>query len=88
MPEHDGVFVAIGAELQRLEIPDARSSAPAHPKAGMITHIHENADAANIRLTGENLAAIDQAHPPPRHKQPLVLPCSALEFLRFEGRFW
>jgi hypothetical protein len=49
------------------------------PKAGTIAH---------IRLTGDNLAAIDQAHPPSRRKLPLVMPCSVLEFPRCWGRFW
>ncbi len=43
------------------------------PKAGTIAHVHENAAAAKIRLTTEDLAAIDQAHPPPRRKQPLAM---------------
>jgi diketogulonate reductase-like aldo/keto reductase len=43
------------------------------PKAGDPAHVRENAAAQNIKLTAEDLAAIDAAHPPPRRKQSLDL---------------
>jgi aryl-alcohol dehydrogenase-like predicted oxidoreductase len=36
-----------------------------------LEHVRQNAKAGEIRLTEEDLAAIDAAHPPPRHKQSL-----------------
>jgi diketogulonate reductase-like aldo/keto reductase len=41
------------------------------PKAVQPDHVRENAAAAEIRLTHEDLAAIDAALPPPKRKQPL-----------------
>ncbi|MGE0226352.1 MAG: aldo/keto reductase [Acetobacteraceae bacterium] len=43
------------------------------PKASTPAHVRENAAAANISLTADDLAEIDAAHPPPRRKQPLDL---------------
>jgi diketogulonate reductase-like aldo/keto reductase len=43
------------------------------PKAADTAHVRENAAAADIRLTDEDLAAIDAAHPPPRRKTALDL---------------
>jgi len=43
------------------------------PKAGDPAHVRENAAALNIKLTAEDFAAIDAAHPPPRRKQSLDL---------------
>jgi diketogulonate reductase-like aldo/keto reductase len=41
------------------------------PKAVDLEHVRENAAAASITLTGEDLAAIDAAHKPPARSQPL-----------------
>ncbi|MDY8045861.1 aldo/keto reductase [Paenibacillus polymyxa] len=41
------------------------------PKAVQESHIRENAAAANIRLTPEQLQQIDEVFPPPTRKQPL-----------------
>jgi len=43
------------------------------PKAGSRRHAEENAGAAEIVLTPEDLAAIDAAFPPPRRKAPLAM---------------
>jgi len=43
------------------------------PKAGSRRHAEENAQAADIALTPEDLAAIDTAFPPPRRKAPLAM---------------
>ena len=43
------------------------------PKAADAAHVRENAGAGEIRLTQEDLAAIDAAHPPPRRKVRLEL---------------
>ena len=43
------------------------------PKAADAAHVRENAGAGEIRLTPEDLAAIDAAHPPPRRKVGLDL---------------
>jgi diketogulonate reductase-like aldo/keto reductase len=43
------------------------------PKAGDAAHVRENAAAADIVLTEEDLASIDAAHPSPRRKQPLAM---------------
>ncbi|MEK5318773.1 aldo/keto reductase [Paenibacillus sp. FSL L8-0644] len=41
------------------------------PKAVQESHVRENAAAASIRLTPEQLQQIDEAFPPPMRKQPL-----------------
>jgi len=41
------------------------------PKAGHPAHVAENAGAAAITLSADDLAGIDAAHKPPRRKQPL-----------------
>ncbi|ODB65708.1 aldo/keto reductase [Paenibacillus polymyxa] len=41
------------------------------PKAVQESHVRENAAAASIRLTPEQLQQIDEAFPPPTRKQPL-----------------
>jgi diketogulonate reductase-like aldo/keto reductase len=41
------------------------------PKASSPAHLEENAAAATIRLTDQDLAEIDAAHKPPRTKKPL-----------------
>ncbi|MBU6420191.1 MAG: aldo/keto reductase [Proteobacteria bacterium] len=43
------------------------------PKASSLAHVRQNAVAAAIRLTDEDLAAIDAAYPPPRRKQHLAM---------------
>jgi diketogulonate reductase-like aldo/keto reductase len=43
------------------------------PKAGAASHVRQNAASADIVLTGEDLASIDAAHPPPRRKHPLAM---------------
>jgi diketogulonate reductase-like aldo/keto reductase len=41
------------------------------PKSGSTSHVRENAAAAAIRLTDEDLAQLDQAFPPPKKRQRL-----------------
>lgn len=41
------------------------------PKASSAKHVEENAAAAGLRLDSEDLAAIEQAYPAPKRKQPL-----------------
>lgn len=43
------------------------------PKASQEGHVRANRAAADIRLTEEDLAAIDAAFPPPRRKVPLAM---------------
>jgi diketogulonate reductase-like aldo/keto reductase len=43
------------------------------PKAGDFKHVRENAAAADIELTAQDLAEIDARHPPPAHKESLGL---------------
>ena len=43
------------------------------PKAGDAAHVRQNAAAADIVLTEDDLATIDAAHPPPRRKQSLAM---------------
>jgi diketogulonate reductase-like aldo/keto reductase len=43
------------------------------PKAGDPVHVRENAAAADIALSQEDLATIDAAFPPPRRKQALSM---------------
>lgn len=43
------------------------------PKASREDHVRANRAAADIRLTEEDLAAIDAAFPPPRRKVPLAM---------------
>lgn len=43
------------------------------PKAASLAHVAENAGAADIVLTLEDLAAIDAALPPPSRKSPLEM---------------
>jgi diketogulonate reductase-like aldo/keto reductase len=43
------------------------------PKATDPSHVRENAAAASLRLTAEDLAEIDSAFPPPRRKRPLAM---------------
>ncbi|NNG88619.1 aldo/keto reductase [Streptomyces cacaoi] len=41
------------------------------PKASTREHVEDNRAAADLRLTEDDLAALDRAFPPPRSKQPL-----------------
>ncbi len=41
------------------------------PKASDAEHVRQNAAAADIKLSPEDLAEIDAAHPPPKRKQSL-----------------
>ena len=43
------------------------------PKASDLDHVRENAAAASIKLTAEDLATIDTAYPPPTKKRPLQM---------------
>ena len=43
------------------------------PKAGSVQHVEENRKAADIELTAAELAALDQAFPPPRGRKPLEM---------------
>ncbi len=43
------------------------------PKSADAAHLRENAAAAKIRLTAQDLAEIDAAFPPPRRKMPLAI---------------
>ena len=43
------------------------------PKASDLDHVRENAAAANIKLTGEDLATVDAPFPPPAKKRPLQM---------------
>jgi diketogulonate reductase-like aldo/keto reductase len=43
------------------------------PKAGRIKHVDENAVALDIKLTAEDLAALDREFPPPGAKRPLAM---------------
>ncbi|WP_376965281.1 aldo/keto reductase [Azospirillum sp. A26] len=43
------------------------------PKAGTTPHALENAEAVKLTLTGEDIAEIDKAFPPPKRKQPLAM---------------
>ena len=43
------------------------------PKAGTPAHVRENRAAADLVLTKQDLADLDSAFPPPRHKVPLAM---------------
>jgi diketogulonate reductase-like aldo/keto reductase len=43
------------------------------PKAGRLDHLRENAAALEIKLTKDDLAALDRAFPPPKKKTPLEM---------------
>ncbi len=42
-------------------------------KASTPEHVREDAEARKIRLTEEDLAALDRAFPPPKKKVPLPM---------------
>jgi diketogulonate reductase-like aldo/keto reductase len=41
------------------------------PKASNKTHVRENVQSIELKLTKEDLTELDDAFPPPRSKQPL-----------------
>jgi len=41
------------------------------PKATRLEHVRENRGALDVRLTGDDLAALDRAFPPPKTRAPL-----------------
>ena len=43
------------------------------PKAGSVEHVEENAAAAEVQLTAQDLREMDEAFPPPRSKQRLAM---------------
>jgi diketogulonate reductase-like aldo/keto reductase len=43
------------------------------PKAATAAHVRENRNALELRLTDEDLAALDKAFPPPTKKRPLEM---------------
>ena len=43
------------------------------PKAARERHLRETLDAADLRLTDHDLAAIDAAFPPPKRKRRLAM---------------
>ena len=43
------------------------------PKAATAAHVRENRKAIDLRLTKEDLAALDRAFPPPTKKRPLEM---------------
>ena len=43
------------------------------PKSSDSAHLRANAEAADLRLDGDDLAAIDAALPPPRGPSPLAI---------------
>lgn len=43
------------------------------PKAAKLAHVRENAASQEIVLSPEDIAALDEAFPPPRRKRPLAM---------------
>jgi diketogulonate reductase-like aldo/keto reductase len=43
------------------------------PKAGSVAHVQENRAALDLRLTADDLAALDRAFPPPRGPMSLEI---------------
>ena len=43
------------------------------PKAGTAAHVRENRAALDLHLLEQDLASLDRAFPPPKHKQPLEM---------------
>jgi diketogulonate reductase-like aldo/keto reductase len=41
------------------------------PKTGATDHVRDNHAALDLRLTADDLAALDEAFPPPTHATPL-----------------
>ncbi len=75
----DKTFVQIGARhgasaaQAALAWVLAQPGVIAIPKAVREAHLRENFAATALRLTADDLAQIDRAHPPPRRKQPLAM---------------
>lgn len=72
----DGPLAAIGARhgVTAFQIALAwtiRDGAFAIPKAATLAHVHENAAAADLTLSPEDLAEIDAAYPPPKQRRSL-----------------
>jgi len=51
----------------------SRPNVIAIPKAGTVPHVTENAEAADIVLSADDLAALDAAFPPPKRKSHLEM---------------
>jgi diketogulonate reductase-like aldo/keto reductase len=51
----------------------SRPNVIAIPKAGTVAHVKENAEAADIVLTPEDLQSLDAAFPPPRRRSHLEM---------------
>ncbi|HEY9010917.1 MAG TPA: aldo/keto reductase [Devosia sp.] len=51
----------------------SRPNMIAIPKAGTVEHVRENAEAADIVLTAEDMQALDATFPPPRRKSSLEM---------------
>ena len=43
------------------------------PKASRLTHVEANAQALQLVLTADEIAAVDRQFPPPRRKQALAM---------------
>lgn len=50
-----------------------RANVIAIPKSGTPDHIRQNRAAADLQLTGEDIALLDEAYPPPTKAQPLEM---------------
>lgn len=74
-PEMRRVAAAHGATTGQVALAFvlARDGVMAIPKASQNKHVIENRAAANVRLTADDLAALDRAFPPPRRKAPLEM---------------
>ena len=51
----------------------AQPNVIAIPKAGTVEHVRQNAEAAEIVLSAEDMAALDAAFPPPKRKSHLEM---------------
>ena len=51
----------------------AQPNVIAIPKAGTVEHVRQNAEAAEIVLSAEDIAALDAAFPPPKRKSHLEM---------------
>lgn len=51
----------------------SRPNMIAIPKSGSVDHVRDNAAAAEIALTADDIALLDKAFPPPRRKSPLEM---------------
>jgi diketogulonate reductase-like aldo/keto reductase len=72
-PGLDGVVKRHGATPAQIALAWVlNSGCIAIPRARAEAHVRENRAAADIRLTGQDLAELDRSFPPPRHKEPLA----------------